>query len=64
MQCPCGAETKSSSHEVKTANGIFSWLGNNTVKLLRVDKDECKACGRLEAKLYDAETNKLVGVKP
>lgn len=56
MQCSCGGETRLTTHTVKTAKGIHSWLGQDNQHPVMVEQNICSSCGRLAVRLFDADT--------
>lgn len=49
MQCKCGGEVKSSSHEVKTKKGLAEWSDvqfNKHETPYTITKQVCDSCGR------------------
>jgi hypothetical protein len=63
MICPCGNTTSESSHTVTTQTKITEWLGRGHPNPIRIDKHECKSCGRWAATFYDAKTGQKIGVR-
>jgi len=47
MQCNCGRETTSSSHEVTTLKKAKEWYSDTTNVPLKIEQDTCQGCGRL-----------------
>ena len=56
MNCPCGGETKPSTHIVKTLQAALIWFpGVTDDKLpIRIEQDTC-TCGRMRARGYDRD---------
>lgn len=48
MQCPCGNETITAAHTVKTLAKAIEWypLTDKSDLPITVDQEKCSACGR------------------
>ena len=53
MQCPCGAETTYSKHEVKTLEKAKEWYPDVEKVPIVVCYDRCPACGRIEKRPWE-----------
>ena len=58
MQCPCGEETRMSSHLIKTIKKAREWHGETSTDNLplTIEQDKCPACGRIHVEIYDGAT--------
>lgn len=56
MQCNCGGETRNQSHTVKSLKKGREWSKavNYSDLPIKVDRDQCGACGRYKARIYSA----------
>ncbi len=61
MQCQCGSETASSSHDVKTLKMAVEWVedATNADLPLTIESCQCKPCGRFGFKAFNA-SGKLI----
>ena len=60
MECNCGDKSKSSVWIVTTAKKIKEWLGFDYDKPVKVYTETCASCGRMQAKMFNPDTNELL----
>ena len=62
MQCKCGQETHSQSHQVKTIAKAKDWLdtADEADLPLLINQDKCSGCGRIHYEIVNKDKELLL----